>query len=102
VDKWDGYNFEAHAAVGVVAAGAKDQIFGAVEMTAVTDVAKVSRTVHFRDVKIVKAVFPTAPDKSAVYQQALQTMAAKGPPTLPLARLHTAPAINGEEKKARA
>src|SRR4029453_8405309 len=51
-DKWDGYNFEAPAAVGVVAAGAKDQIFGAVEMTAVTDVAKVSRTVHFRDVKI--------------------------------------------------
>ena len=41
--------------------GRKDQIFGAVEMTAVTEVAKVSRTVHFRDVKIVKAVFPTGP-----------------------------------------
>ena len=79
VDKWDGYNFEAHAAVGVVPAGSKDQIFGAVEMTAVTDVAKVSRTVHFRDVKIVKAVFPTAPDKSAAYQQALQTHGGERP-----------------------
>jgi hypothetical protein len=102
VDKWDGYNFEAHAAVGVVAAGSKDQIFGAVEMTAVTDVAKVSRTVHFRDVKIVKAVFPTAPDKSAVYQRALQTMASNGPSTMSLDRLEISLAINGEEKKARA
>src|SRR5262245_65913620 len=84
VDKWDGYNFEAHAAVGVVAAGAKDQIFGAVEMTAVTDVAKVSRTVHFRDVKIVKAVFPTAPDKAPEYQQELQTIASGGPSTMSL------------------
>src|SRR5262245_37689155 len=64
VDKWDGYNFQSHAAVGVLAPGSKDQIFGAVEMTAVTDVAKVSRTVHFRDVKIVTALFPTAPDKA--------------------------------------
>ena len=102
VDKWDGYNFEAHAAVGVVAAGSKDQIFGAVEMTAVTDVAKVSRTVHFRDVKIVKAVFPTAPDKSAAYRQALQTMASSGPSTMSLDRLEISLAINGEEKKARA
>ena len=38
-------------------------------MTAVTDVAKVSRTVHFLDVKIVKAVFPTAPDRSAAYRR---------------------------------
>ncbi len=102
VDKWDGYNFEAHAAVGVVPAGSKDQIFGAVEMTAVTDVAKVSRTVHFRNVKIVKAVFPTAPDKSAAYQQALQTMASSGPSTMSLDRLEISLAINGEEKKARA
>ena len=102
VDKWDGYNFEAHAAVGVVPAGSKDQIFGAVEMTAVTDVAKVSRTVHFRDVKIVKAVFPTAPDKSAAYRQALQTMASSGPSTMSLDRLEISLAINGEEKKARA
>ena len=102
VDKWDGYNFEAHSAVGVVPAGSKDQIFGAVEMTAVTEVAKVSRTVHFRDVKIVKAVFPTAPDKSAAYRQALQTMASSGPSTMSLDRLEISLAINGEEKKARA
>src|SRR5215813_4888636 len=42
VDKWDGYNFEGHAAVAVLPAGAKDPISGAIEITAVTDVAKVS------------------------------------------------------------
>src|SRR5262249_60728067 len=60
VDKWDGYNFEGHAAVAVLPAGSKDPVFGAIEITAVTDVAKVSRTVHFRDVKITRAVFPSA------------------------------------------
>src|SRR5262245_12005733 len=52
LDKWDGYNFEAHAAVAVLPAGAKEPLFGAIEFTAITDVAKVSRTVHFRDVRI--------------------------------------------------
>src|SRR4029453_19355256 len=47
-------------------------------------------------------VFPTAPDKSAVYRQALQTMALGGPSTMSLDRLQISLAINGEEKKARA
>src|SRR6267142_895438 len=102
LDKWDGHNFEAHAAVSVLPAGAKDPAFGAIEITANTDVAKVSRTVHFRDVRIVKAIFPSAPDKSAAYQQAFQTIASNGPSTMSLDRLEISLAINGEEKKAQA
>jgi len=102
VDKWDGYNFEGHAAVAVLPAGSKDPVFGAIEITAVTDVAKVSRTVHFRDVKIARAIFPSAPSQAAAYQQAFQSMVARGPSTMSLDRLEIALSINGEEKKAQA
>ena len=102
VDKWDGYNFEGHAAVAVLAAGSKDPVFGAIEITAVTDVAKVSRTVHFRDVKIARAIFPSAPSQAAAYQQAFQSMVARGPSTMSLDRLEIALSITGEERKAQA
>lgn len=102
LDKWDGYNFEAHAAVSVLPAGAKDPVFGAIEITALTDVAKVSRTVHFRDVRIARAIFPSAPAQAAAYQQAFQTIASHGPSTMSLDRLEIALAINGAEKKAQA
>ena len=102
LDKWDGYHFEAHAAVAVLPAGAKDPVFGAIEITAATDVAKVSRTVHFRDIRIDRAIFPSAPDKAAAYQQAFQAMASNGPSTMSLDRLEISLAINGAETKARA
>ena len=102
LDKWNGYDLEAHAAVAVLPVGAKDPVFGAIEITANTEVAKVSRTVHFSDIKIVRAIFPSAPDRSARYQQAFQTIASNGPSTMSLDRLEIALAITGEEKKARA
>src|SRR5262249_58632096 len=102
VDKWDGYNFEGHAAVAVLPAGSKDPVFGAVEITAVTDVAKVSRTVHFRDVKIARGVFPSAPSQAAAYQQAFQSIVARGPSTMSLDRLEIALSITGEGRKAQA
>ena len=73
LDQWNGYKFEAHAAVAVLPAGAKDPVFGAIEITANTEVAKVSRTVHFSDIRIARAIFPSAPDKAAAYQRAAVT-----------------------------
>ena len=87
VDKWDGYSFEGHAAVAVLPAGSTDPVFGAIEITAVTDVARVSRTVHFREVKVTRAVFPSAPAQAAAYQQVFQSVAARGPSTMSLDRL---------------
>ncbi len=102
LDKWNGYTFEAHAAVAVLPAGAKDPVFGAIEITANTEVAKVSRTVHLSDIKIAKAIFPSTPDKAAAYQQAFQTTASNGPSTMSLDRLEIALAIKGQERKAQA
>src|SRR5262249_1238004 len=72
------------------------------DITALTHVAKVSRSVHFRDVKITRAIFPSAPPQAAAYQQAFQTMVARGPSTMSLDRLEIALSITGEEKKAQA
>jgi hypothetical protein len=102
LDTWNGYDFQAHAAVSVLPRGAKDPVFGAIEITAVTDVAKVSRTVHFRTIRIVRAVFPSAVDRAATYQQALQAMLSSGPSTMSLDRLEISLAINGAERKAQA
>ena len=43
LDNWDGYNFNAHAAVSVLPAGAKDPQFGVIEITAKTHVFRLFR-----------------------------------------------------------
>ncbi len=102
LDKWDGYDLEAHAAVSVVAAGAKEPIFGVIEITAKTQVARAARTVQLTKITVTKATFPSAPQQAAQYRQGLQTMAASGRSTMSLDRLEAMLAIEGAEKKARA
>src|SRR5271157_1098988 len=74
LDTWDGYQFEAHAAVSVLPASAKEPLFGVINTTAVTQVDRVSRAVRFYNVKIVKTIFPSAPDKESQFQAGFQTM----------------------------
>ena len=101
LDNWDGYNFAAHAAVSVLAAGAKDPDFGVIEITANTQVDRLSRTVHFSNIQIKKSTFPSTPAKAVAYQQGFQTMVAEGYSTMSLDRLQAMLAIEGAEKKAR-
>src|SRR5215470_7853557 len=99
---WDGRNLQAFAAVSVLPSGAKEPVFGALDITATTEVAKVSRTVHLSNVTIGKAVFPSALASAAQYQQVFQTFVSKGRSTKSLDRLDAMLAIAGEEQKARA
>jgi hypothetical protein len=46
LDNWDGYSFAAHAAGSVLATGTKDPDFGVIEITANTQVDRLSRTVQ--------------------------------------------------------
>ena len=48
LDKWDGFVFQAHAAVSVQPAEAKEPTFGVVQISAVTHVDKQASTVHLR------------------------------------------------------
>jgi hypothetical protein len=102
LDSWDMYHIEAHAAVSVLTAGAKDPVFGVIEIGAVTEVHRLLRSVDFKDITVQKATFPSVPDKAAQYRQAFQAILAKGPSTMSLDRLEAALAVEGAEKKARA
>ncbi len=102
LDSWDGHHYEAHAAVSVLAAGAKDPVFGVIEISAVTHVRRILRTVEFRDITVKKATFPSVPAKASQYQKAFQAIVSKGPSTMSLDRLQAALAIQGAEQKARA
>jgi hypothetical protein len=101
MDSWDGHLFAAHAAVSVLAAGAREPDFGVLQITAKTHVDQSSRTVHFGTIAVQKATFPSAPDKIAGYQHSFQAILAEGYSTMSLDRLQAMLAITGAEQKAR-
>jgi len=100
IESWDDWNLHAHAAVSVLAPGAKDPVFGAIEIAANTMVDRQARTVHFESVQIVKATFPSVPGSADAYRDAIQRIASDEPATYSLDRLEQALAIEGAERKA--
>src|SRR4029453_6824907 len=102
LDKWDGSSLEAHAAVSVQPADAKEPTFGVIEISAVTIVDKQASTVYFDAIQITKATFPSAPGQASVYKQAIQEIINAGPATMSLGRLQAAAAIEGAELKGKA
>src|SRR5215831_14956194 len=101
LDSWDGYSFEAHAAGSVLVAGAKDPDFGVIEITANTQVDRLSRTVHFSNIQVKKASFPASPNKAAWYQEGFQAMVAEGDSTMSLDRLQAMLYIENALKMGR-
>ncbi len=102
LDLWDDGHISAHAAVSVLPAGAKDPLFGVIEISAKTRVHRLFRTVHFDDIKVQKALFPSVPQNAAQYQSEFQKLFSAGPAAMSLDRLEAMLAITGAEKKARA
>ncbi len=101
LDDWDQRHLTAHAAVSVLAAGAKDPVFGVVDFEASTHVSRLTRTVEFHDIKVTQVKFPTVPDAAYQYQQELQKVLTSGPATMPLDRLESDMAVIKAEKKAK-
>jgi len=101
VDRWDAPHIEAHAAVSVQAAGDKEPVFGIIAILAETEVDRESRTVYFREIRIAKATFPSAPAKAGQYRDGFQAMVSGGRSTMSLDRLEAMLAIEGAEKKAQ-
>lgn len=100
LDKWDDYNYEAHAAVQVIPAGTKDPVFGVIEISAYTIVDRPNRVVYIEGLTIAKATFPSAPQNAAAWQSQIQQIASSGPAKISLARLEQALAIEGAERKS--
>jgi uncharacterized membrane protein YgcG len=100
-DSWNDYVYQAHAAVSVLPPGSKDPVFGVIELSAVTIVDKQARAVHFQNIVIFKATFPSVPQMASTYQQAIQSLLNQGPATMSLARLEASLAIEGALRQAR-
>ncbi len=101
LESWDGYHLQAQAAVSVLEPGAKDPIFGVLKATAVTEVDRLSRIVHFYNLKIESVNFPSVPDKAAQFQNTLQTMLSQATLAPSLDRMQAALAVTQAEQKAR-
>jgi len=100
LESWDGYNLDGHAAVSVREPGAKSDTFGAIVFSAATIVDRETRTVRFQKIQIQKANFPSAPDKAAQYQKAIQTLLSGAPAAMPLDRLQALLGVLKAQQKA--
>jgi hypothetical protein len=101
LDSWNDYVYQATAAVSVLPSGSKNPEFGVIEIRANTLIDKQAKAVHFENLTVTKATFPSVPQRAATYQAALQSLITQGPATMSLARLEAALGIEGAERKSR-
>jgi hypothetical protein len=101
LDSWDNYLYLAHAAVSVLPPSSKNPVFGVIEISANTIVDKLAQAVHFENITVVKATFPSVPKKAPTYQKAIQGLVTQGSATMSLGRLQAAVGIEGAERKSR-
>lgn len=100
LENWDGNRLETRAAVSVLPPGAKEPVFGVIGISAETHVHKLARIVEFRNIRISKASFPSAPGNAESYRQGFQSMASNGPASMSLDRLEAMLAVEGAEQAA--
>ncbi len=72
LEKWEGDELAAYAAVSVRTEGKEQPTYGVVWFTARTEVDKVNREVTLDNFLITKVRFPTAESKETEYQQIMQ------------------------------
>jgi len=93
LESWDGIRVEAYCAIEVTTAGSDNTTYGAALVTARADVDKVARMVSFEDLKVPKAIFPSAPDQEGLYLRILQNSIMPKARLLSLDRFETALAV---------
>ena len=101
LDSWDTFNLAAHAAVSVLPPGSQAPVFGVLKLTAKTKVDRLARTVYFTDTTVQSAIFPSASNWAASYQQAFQALFVKGPFTVALDRMEAALAVLNAQNQAK-
>jgi hypothetical protein len=73
LERWSGGRLEGRAAVAVQSRGADKPVFGIVSLTAHTEVDEGSGTVIVRDINAASGSFPTAPDRTFGYLEAVRS-----------------------------
>lgn len=99
LESWDGVMLQAYVAIEVKAAGSEKPSYGAALLSASTNVDKVDRMVSLDNVKVLKVIFPSAPDKQEAYLETLQKNVIPKTRLIALDRLEAELAIMEAEKK---
>jgi hypothetical protein len=100
LDSWDGRTIDWHAALSILAPGAKEPTFGVMFCTAKTDVDKTTRMVTLTDLQVSKVNFPSAAAANDTYlKMAQQAIAKRKTVTVALDRLEASLAILEQQKK---
>jgi hypothetical protein len=94
VEEWVGNKFAARAAFEITEGQSKQPAYGVLWFTARTEIDKVNRLVTFSNFRVTKMSFPSAPNRVAAYQSALQTRAETRGEVIALDRLLADMAIN--------
>ncbi|HEU4381949.1 MAG TPA: hypothetical protein VFR85_00495 [Anaeromyxobacteraceae bacterium] len=103
LESWDGYQIAFRAAASVTPPGEKEPpVFGVLEFAAKTLTDKLARTVELQELRVLKAQFPSAPDREPAWQAAFQAMVPEKAPVIALDRLEAQLAILGAQKKGQA
>ena len=94
VEEWVGNQFSARAAFAVTEGQGKQPAYGVLWFNARTEIDKVNRLVTFSDFRVARMNFPSAPNRVAAYQSALQARAGEKDEVIALDRLLTDMAAN--------
>jgi hypothetical protein len=100
-ESWDGRKVEVLSAVQVKVAGSDETLYGAMRISGIAQVDKSTRMVELSDVAIIKAVFPSNPDKEGLYQRILQMSAVPVASKMSLDRFETALAVMEAQQQYR-
>jgi hypothetical protein len=102
LESWDGVLLKAYVAIEVKVYGSDKSSYGAALVSASTDVDKVDRMVTLDKVKVLKVIFPSAPDKQQAYLDVLQKNVIPKARLIALDRLEAELAIMEAGKKFEA
>jgi hypothetical protein len=102
INSWIDNRLDFRSAMAIRPDGAGSEAFGAVFVTARTNVDKTTHRVALDNMKITKSDFPTLPDHGAAYIAELSKKLAKGVRTISLDRLKQSPALPGTATPAAA
>ena len=98
IEKWQGNQIQAHAAVSVKDSNSEQPAYGVVYFTARTAVDKVKRLVTLDNFTITRVNFPTAPDYSLEYVMIIQQAEDNQVATITLDRLQAKFAAEGRSR----
>ncbi|HYM01026.1 MAG TPA: hypothetical protein VEZ90_18855 [Blastocatellia bacterium] len=98
LEKWEGDQIQAYAAVAVETSTSQQPTYGVVYFTARTEVDKVNRLVTLDDFKLLRGSFPSAADQTSEYLKILQEAGNTTVDTIALDRLEAELATEQAEK----